>query len=78
MSELREKTIKDVDLPAECKKDFIKLFKATECMDLYDGDLEKYIGVILAAFVQQKSKIESANFAFERFRDILNDYQINK
>ena len=45
---MKQKTIEDAVkmLPPQYRKQIIRLWKVTRCMDLYDGELTQYLDVI--------------------------------
>jgi hypothetical protein len=55
-------------LPPEAREPFLRAFKATNCADLYGGELETYLSVIA-------QRLETANNKVEKFNGILFEFK---
>jgi len=61
-------------LPARCRSTFIDLWEQADAMDLYDGELHQYLGVILDRWKRDKKYLERYQDIIQRHQDDLQNF----
>jgi DNA-binding protein H-NS len=62
-------------LPENARKAFKEAFNATDCMDLYDGNLEQYLQVIRQVLEERKEKLKEVKGTINQFIEAVSCFK---